>query len=558
MAIANAINSGQTLDSSSSPQFTGLNLSGPTASLSLFLDGSKNVTTTGTTAFSQGGFGFSTATTGDIFYASATNTPGKLADVATGQVLVSGGVGSAPSYSASPTLTGLTLASANNLTLTAITGAALTISSATGVANTADLHLNRFDLTNGNNRVVYSTSATNDWSVGCRGNSQNYVVFDETNVLAQLTLTKGSGTSGTAIFAGSITINNASTAITMQNGASISAKNSGGSTEIFMYPRFGDNKTYMDIGSAGATFRQDAAGATWMSVDTSSNVTFPTGGVTISGLTASLPVFTDGAKKLVSTGTVGVANGGTGTATAFTLGSVVVAGASGVYTQDNANLFYDVTGHNMYLGCTTATTLAVTGRLNILGTNAGIGGTTAWLTSADQYPLIQNLPYAHDNVHINLDSYFDGTNWKSSTVNNNFQISKTAGDLYIHYAAAVAAAGTISWSNSICFDHLGNVGIGGLASAGGGTQVLFILNGTTAPTTNPSGGGILYAQAGAGKWRGSSGTVTTFGPAEPHCPVCESDFGLEWNNESYGGTLRVCIKCLSEDMGNKPYIRWNE
>ena len=40
-------------------------------------------------------------------------------------------------------------------------------------------------------------------------------------------------------------------------------------------------------------------------------------------------------------GTLGVANGGTGTATAFTAGSVVFAGASGVYTQSNSNLFWD-------------------------------------------------------------------------------------------------------------------------------------------------------------------------------------------------------------------------
>ena len=33
--------------------------------------------------------------------------------------------------------------------------------------------------------------------------------------------------------------------------------------------------------------------------------------------------------------------GGTGTNTTFTQGSVVFAGASGVYTQDNANIFYD-------------------------------------------------------------------------------------------------------------------------------------------------------------------------------------------------------------------------
>lgn len=40
--------------------------------------------------------------------------------------------------------------------------------------------------------------------------------------------------------------------------------------------------------------------------------------------------------------------GGTGTSTVFTQGSVVFAGASGVYTEDNANLFWD--DSNNYLG----------------------------------------------------------------------------------------------------------------------------------------------------------------------------------------------------------------
>jgi hypothetical protein len=52
------------------------------------------------------------------------------------------------------------------------------------------------------------------------------------------------------------------------------------------------------------------------------------------------------------TGTLPVANGGTGTATAFTAGSVVFAGASGVYAQDNAHLFFDDT--NNRLGINTA------------------------------------------------------------------------------------------------------------------------------------------------------------------------------------------------------------
>lgn len=46
----------------------------------------------------NGGTNQSTYTTGDILYASASNTLSKLADVATGNALISGGVGVAPSW----------------------------------------------------------------------------------------------------------------------------------------------------------------------------------------------------------------------------------------------------------------------------------------------------------------------------------------------------------------------------------------------------------------------------------------------------------------------------
>lgn len=50
-------------------------------------------------------------------------------------------------------------------------------------------------------------------------------------------------------------------------------------------------------------------------------------------------------------------------------------------------------------------------------------------------------------------------------------------------------------------------------SYGGGVGVIFLASASTVPTTNPSGGGILYVDAGALKFRGSSGTTTTVGPA---------------------------------------------
>ena len=60
----------------------------------------------------------------------------------------------------------------------------------------------------------------------------------------------------------------------------------------------------------------------------------------------------------------------------------------------------------------------------------------------------------------------------------------------------------------------GPVGIGGTGSFGSGTgPMVFLANDTTDPTTNPTGGGILYVSAGALKYRGSSGTVTTIAAA---------------------------------------------
>lgn len=53
---------------------------------------------TGTVAAANGGTGQTTYAVGDLLYASATNALSKLADVATGNALISGGVGVAPSY----------------------------------------------------------------------------------------------------------------------------------------------------------------------------------------------------------------------------------------------------------------------------------------------------------------------------------------------------------------------------------------------------------------------------------------------------------------------------
>ena len=57
-----------------------------------------NVTLAGTLDADNGGTGLNTYTIGDILYASGTSSLARLADVATGNALISGGVGVAPSW----------------------------------------------------------------------------------------------------------------------------------------------------------------------------------------------------------------------------------------------------------------------------------------------------------------------------------------------------------------------------------------------------------------------------------------------------------------------------
>lgn len=75
--------------------------------------GALNVTVgSGVIACVNGGTGLSSYAVGDLLYASAVCTLSKLADVVTGSVLVSGGVTTAPAWSATPSLTSLTLTGA--------------------------------------------------------------------------------------------------------------------------------------------------------------------------------------------------------------------------------------------------------------------------------------------------------------------------------------------------------------------------------------------------------------------------------------------------------------
>jgi len=69
----------------------------------------------------------------------------------------------------------------------------------------------------------------------------------------------------------------------------------------------------------------------------------------------------------------------------------------------------------------------------------------------------------------------------------------------------------VMYTNSVAHLRLengGNLGLWG-NSYGSGTKVVFIGNCSAAPSGTPTGGGVLYVESGALKYKGSSGTVTT-------------------------------------------------
>jgi hypothetical protein len=64
--------------------------------------------------------------------------------------------------------------------------------------------------------------------------------------------------------------------------------------------------------------------------------------------------------------------------------------------------------------------------------------------------------------------------------------------------------------NAVVLGNSRNVGLNtGSGSYAGGAGVTFIGNASTAPTSNPTGGGILFVETGALKYRGTSGSAAT-------------------------------------------------
>lgn len=95
------------------------------------------------------------------------------------------------------------------------------------------------------------------------------------------------------------------------------------------------------------------------------------------------------------------------------------------------------------------------------------------------------------------------------------------GTIKTGYRWGVTSAGKLRWgrfnSSSALTETMelseeGSLGLN-TTDYGGGDGVIGLANASRVPSSNPTGGGVFYAEAGALKWRGSGGTITTIAPA---------------------------------------------
>lgn len=202
--------------------------------------------------------------------------------------------------------------------------------------------------------------------------------------------------------------------------------------------------------------------------------------------------------------TLKVTNGGTGTSTQFTTGSVVFAGASGVYSQDNANLLWDNTNKQLELGAGSAAnpSYSYTGGSTV-GMFFPAANTLAFSTNSTERIRVNSggeigvNSAGNSNVQLTLDGNMPGSAVSAYSYYTGQTVPATATSFAIAYQSSPSTA-AVSFTLPALYHF-----IAGQGTFGGGSIVTnqygFYANSSLTGATNNYG---FYSAipAGTGDW----------------------------------------------------------
>ena len=157
-----------------------------------------------------------------------------------------------------------------------------------------------------------------------------------------------------------------------------------------------------------------------------------------------------------------------------------------------------------------------------MGMNALLSNTTGYSNSAVGVNALYSNTTGSNNSAVGMNAgRYDSNGGANQTSNNSVYLGYDAraladgdtNEIVIGASAVGNGSNSVTLGNDSITKTIlkGNIGIR-TTQFGDGTGVIGIANCATIPTSNPIGGGILYCEGGALKYRGSSGTVTVIAP----------------------------------------------
>lgn len=200
-------------------------------------------------------------------------------------------------------------------------------------------------------------------------------------------------------------------------------------------------------------------------------------------------------------------------------------------------------------------TNAPTVRLTLKGTdsNYAAGPHAEFITSADAHPQFQVLPYAHDNINVSFDAYFDGSSWKSSDAGSNFQFRKSADQLAVYYDSGVTAGSAITWVQAWYVTTGGMFVVPGTIRTDNFFQQVLEDNGTTSLVTGLQ---LIHQNDGGGTPSTGFGTAITFSAhSSNHTLRNQSQIYSEWDVATDGSRQGRIRFIAIDSVGGREFLR---